>query len=140
MSKYAQERKAFGKPIGEFGQVHSMLSYSDFGECLVSIQIQIQKMIAETYSEYMAARHYVYNFANSLDLNTFGSCVFCMLWAELILSIPGNGLDADGVKLYGARMAKAAGDRAIQVLGGNGYTGLYQVAFDGGVPYFNFLK
>jgi isovaleryl-CoA dehydrogenase len=62
MTKYAQERKAFGKAIGEYGQ--------------------IQKMIAESYAEYMAARHYVYNLTNHLDLSSFG-----------------NGLDSDGVKL-----------------------------------------
>ena len=39
----------------------------------------------------------------------------------------GNGLDADGVKLYCGPMAKRVADRAIQVLGGNGYVGEYQV-------------
>jgi isovaleryl-CoA dehydrogenase len=90
MSKYSQERKAFGKSIGEYGQ--------------------IQKAIAESYAEYFAGRTYVYNFARQLDLKTYG-----------------NGLDADGVKLYCAPMAKRIADRAIQVLGGNGYVGEYQV-------------
>jgi isovaleryl-CoA dehydrogenase len=67
-------------------------------------------MIAESYAEYMAARHYVYNFCNNLDLSTFG-----------------NGLDSDGVKLIAGPMSKRVADRAMQVLGGNGYTGLYQV-------------
>jgi len=58
----------------------------------------------------MAGRAYVYNVARHLQLNTYG-----------------NGLDADGVKLYTAPMAKRIADRAIQVLGGNGYTGIYQV-------------
>jgi isovaleryl-CoA dehydrogenase len=53
MCKYAQERKAFGKPIGEFGQ--------------------IQKMIAESYAEYMAGRNYVYNVARNLELSTYGA-------------------------------------------------------------------
>jgi alkylation response protein AidB-like acyl-CoA dehydrogenase len=39
----------------------------------------------------------------------------------------GNGLDADGVKLYCAPMAKRVADRAIQTLGGYGYVGEYQV-------------
>lgn len=90
MSNYAQERKAFGKPIADFGQV--------------------QKAIAESYAEYMAGRSYVYNFARSLDLKTYG-----------------NGLDADGVKLFCAPMAKRVADRAVQVLGGYGYVGEYQV-------------
>lgn len=90
MSSYAQERKAFGKSIGEYGQ--------------------IQKAIAESYAEYMAGRSYVYQVAGKLDLDTYG-----------------NGLDADGVKLYCAPMAKRVADRAIQVLGGYGYVGDYQV-------------
>jgi len=90
MSSYSQERKAFGKPIGDFGQ--------------------IQKAIAESYAEYMAGRAYVYNVAKHLDLATYG-----------------NGLDADGVKLYCGPMGKRVADRAIQVLGGYGYVGEYQV-------------
>ena len=38
-----------------------------------------------------------------------------------------KGPDADGVKLYCASMAKRVADRAIQVLGGYGYVGEYQV-------------
>ena len=90
MSNYAQERQAFGKKIGDFGQ--------------------IQKAISESYCEYMAGRTYVYNVARHLDLASYG-----------------NGLDADGVKLYCAPMAKNVADRAMQVLGGNGYMGQYQV-------------
>lgn len=90
MSQYAQDRKAFGKSIGDFGQ--------------------IQKAISESYADYMAGRSYVYNVAQHLDLASYG-----------------NGLDADGVKLYCAPMAKRVADRAIQVLGGNGYVGEYQV-------------
>jgi isovaleryl-CoA dehydrogenase len=58
----------------------------------------------------MAGRSYVYNIANNLDLDTYG-----------------NGLDADGVKLFCAPMAKRVADRAIQTLGGYGYVGEYQV-------------
>lgn len=90
MSNYAQERQAFGKAIGEFGQ--------------------IQKAISESYADYMAGRAYVYNVARQLDLKSFG-----------------NGLDADGVKLFCAPMAKRIADRAVQVLGGYGYVGEYQV-------------
>ena len=58
----------------------------------------------------MAGRSYVYNVAANLDLSSYG-----------------NGLDADGVKLFCAPMAKNIADRAIQVLGGYGYVGEYQV-------------
>ena len=71
---------------------------------------QIQKHIAESYAEYMAGKSYLYGVSNGLDLSTYG-----------------NGLDADGVKLYCAQMAKNVADRAIQVLGGYGYCGEYTV-------------
>ena len=71
---------------------------------------QIQQMLARSYAEFMAGRSYVYAVANQLDLSTYG-----------------NGLDADGVKLFCATMAKEVADRAIQVLGGNGYIGEYKV-------------
>lgn len=88
--RYASERKAFGKSIGDFGQ--------------------IQKMISESYAEYMAGRSYVYNVARRLDLSSLG-----------------NGLEADSVKLFAAPIAKRVADRAIQIMGGNGYTAEYQV-------------
>lgn len=90
ISRYAVERKAFGKSIGDFGQ--------------------IQKAIAESYAEYMAGKTYVYDVARRLDLSSFG-----------------NGLDADSVKLFAAPIAKRVADRAIQIMGGNGYTAEYQV-------------
>ncbi|KAI2490882.1 Acyl-CoA dehydrogenase [Fragilaria crotonensis] len=71
---------------------------------------QIQRHIAESYAEYMAGRCYVYGLSNSLDLETHG-----------------NGLDADGVKLFCAPMSKNVADRAIQVMGGYGYVGEYVV-------------
>ena len=90
MVGYANERKAFGQPIREFGQ--------------------IQRHIAESYAEYRAARAYVYDTARRLDLDRHG-----------------NRVDADGTKLFTARIAKDIADRAIQVLGGYGYMGEYVV-------------
>jgi alkylation response protein AidB-like acyl-CoA dehydrogenase len=55
-------------------------------------------MISESYSEFMASRHYVYNFAASMDLSSFGA-----------------SLDSDAVKLIAAPMAKDIADRAMQV-------------------------
>jgi isovaleryl-CoA dehydrogenase len=90
MKDYANDRKAFGKTLWDFGQIQSAISTS--------------------YAEYMAGRCYVYALANRLDLKSHG-----------------NGLDADGTKLYAAQMAKTVADRAIQVLGGYGYVGEYSV-------------
>ena len=90
MNRYAGERKAFGQPIREFGQ--------------------IQSHIATSYAAWMAGRSYTYNTAAHLDLASGG-----------------HRIDSDGVKLFCATMAKEVADRAIQVLGGYGYVGEYQV-------------
>jgi isovaleryl-CoA dehydrogenase len=90
MTRYAKERRAFGKPINQFGQ--------------------IQRYVADSYAEFMAGRAYVYQTAGTLDLEGHGQRVH-----------------SDGVKLYCASMAKRVADRAIQVLGGYGYVGEYQV-------------
>jgi isovaleryl-CoA dehydrogenase len=90
MNRYASERKAFGQPIREFGQV--------------------QRHIADSYAKWMAGRSYVYQVAGKLDLGTTG-----------------NRVDSDGVKLFCSVMAKEVADSAIQVLGGYGYVGEYQV-------------
>jgi len=55
MVDYASQRKAFGVPIREFGQ--------------------IQRHIAESYAEYKAARCYVYDTARRLDLDQHGNRV-----------------------------------------------------------------
>jgi len=80
-----------------------------FGSSLNSFG-QIQRFIAESYAEYMAGRSYVYQTANHLKLETVG-----------------NGLDADGVKLFCGAMGKGVADKAMQVMGGYGYVGEYNV-------------
>jgi isovaleryl-CoA dehydrogenase len=90
MNRYAAERKAFGQPINQFGQV--------------------QRHIAEAYAKFMAGRSYVYQVAGGFDLGRSG-----------------NRMDSDGVKLFCATMGKEVADSAIQVLGGYGYVGEYEV-------------
>lgn len=90
MTKYAQEREAFGQPLSQFGQV--------------------QKMIADSYAEYRAAKTYTYETARQMGLE-----------AE------GHRLDSDGVKLFASTAGKNIADRAIQTLGGYGYVGEYVV-------------
>ena len=53
MVNYANERKAFGKPLGAFGQ--------------------IQRHIGESYAEYASARAYVYDTARRLTLGKAGN-------------------------------------------------------------------
>ena len=71
---------------------------------------QIQKYLAESYAEYMACRTYVYNIARTMNLNQSG-----------------QRLPSDAAKLICAQMGKRVADRAIQVLGGCGYVGEYNV-------------
>lgn len=71
---------------------------------------QIQKHIADSYAEYMAGRCYTYNVANSMGLEDVGGRV-----------------DSDGVKLYCSVMGTTVANRAMQVMGGYGYVGEYQV-------------
>jgi isovaleryl-CoA dehydrogenase len=71
---------------------------------------QIQSHLATSYAAWMAGRSYVYNTAAHLDLESGG-----------------HRIDSDGVKLYCSTMGKEVADRAIQVLGGYGYVGEYQV-------------
>ena len=90
MNRYATDRKSFGKPLRSFGQ--------------------IQRHIAESYAEFMAAKTYVY--ATS---------------GEMGLGDSGQRIDSDGVKLFASTIGKNIADRAIQVLGGYGYMSEYQV-------------
>lgn len=90
MSKYAKEREAFGQPLYQFGQ--------------------IQRMIADSYAEYRAAKTYTYETARRMNLDSHG-----------------QRMDSDGAKLFAATAGKNIADRAIQVLGGYGYVGEYIV-------------
>ena len=90
MNRYASDRTSFGKPLRAFGQ--------------------IQRHIAESYAEFMAARAYTYHTAGSMRLEE-----------------PGHRLDSDGVKLFASTVGKDIADRAIQVLGGYGYVAEYAV-------------
>ena len=90
MIGYANERKTFGVPIRQHGQ--------------------IQRYIAESFSEYRAARALVYETARHIDLEATGQRV-----------------GADAAKLFASQVAKRAADAAIQVLGGYGYMGEYVV-------------
>ena len=90
MIGYANERKTFGVPIRQHGQ--------------------IQRYIAESFSEYRAARALVYETARHIDLDATGQRV-----------------GADASKLFASQVAKRAADAAIQVLGGYGYMGEYVV-------------
>lgn len=64
---------------------------------------QLQRHLAEAYASFMAGRCYLYHVAARLDLARARSA-----------------LDADGVKLFCATMAKDVADSAIQTLGDHG--------------------
>jgi isovaleryl-CoA dehydrogenase len=90
MIAHANDRKTFGVPIREHGQ--------------------IQRYIAESFSEYRAARAIVYETARHIDFEAAGQRV-----------------GADAAKLFACQVGKRAADAAIQVLGGYGYMGEYVV-------------
>lgn len=71
---------------------------------------QIQRHIAESYAEFMVGRCFVYDVAHKIQLGK-----------------PGHRMETDAAKLFTTTMAKNVADRAIQVLGGNGYVGEYAV-------------
>lgn len=99
MKNYALQRQAFQqRDLLEFGQ--------------------IQKMIADSYVEYMAGKCYLYATTNAIGTNLLPSSNNNNI---------NNTLDADGTKLYCAQMSKNISDRAIQVMGGNGYINQYKV-------------
>ena len=58
----------------------------------------------------MAGRSYLFNYARGMKLENSGT-----------------RLESDGIKLFTTTMSKNVADRAIQVLGGYGYCGEYQV-------------
>jgi isovaleryl-CoA dehydrogenase len=90
MSEYAiVHREAFGKKLAEFGQ--------------------IQRLIADSYAEYSAARALVYQVAS-------------MIHPE-----ERNSLGAASAKLFTTNMAERVSRSAIQVLGGYGYCREYPV-------------
>lgn len=88
-SKYALDRKAFGRPIGDF-------------------QL-IREMIAESAMEIDAAR------------------LLTLRAAELRDRGVDNTMEVSMAKLFGAQMAMRVTDRAIQVHGGYGYSGDFDV-------------
>jgi isovaleryl-CoA dehydrogenase len=71
---------------------------------------QIQRHIAESYAEFAVGRCFVYDLAG-----------------RIVLDRPGHRMETDAAKLFTATMAKNVADRAMQVLGGNGYVGEYVV-------------
>jgi len=90
MTRYAaSERKAFGEYLVEFGQM--------------------QRLIAESYSETEAARALLYHVARTIDPTKRRSA------------------PADAVKLFAPTVAEHVSRAAIQVMGGNGYTREYPV-------------
>jgi len=71
---------------------------------------QMQRYIGESWAKYRAMRAYIYDTAFHMTLGK-----------------PGHRLDSDGVKLFSATAAKEIADSAMQVMGGYGYVGEYNV-------------
>jgi len=71
---------------------------------------QIQRMINKSCAEFQAGQSYLYNTASQLDLYKSNTILY-----------------SDGVKLYSTTMAKKIADRAMEVLGDDGYIEDYTV-------------
>ena len=71
---------------------------------------QMQRYIGESWAKYRAMRAYIYDTANNMSLGKAG-----------------QRLDSDGVKLFASTAAKEIADAAMQVMGGYGYVGEYNV-------------
>jgi isovaleryl-CoA dehydrogenase len=84
-----RHREAFGKKLVEFGQ--------------------IQRMVAESYADYSAARALVYQVASGLSPDSR------------------NSLGAASAKLVATQMAERVSRNAVQVLGGYGYCREYPI-------------
>lgn len=89
MGRYAVEREAFGGNLYRLGQ--------------------IQRLLADSYAQYQAARTLVYHTALNIHPDKR------------------NSLDAAAAKLAATTMAEFVARNAIQVLGGYGYTREYPV-------------
>jgi len=95
MVRYSGERKTFGQPLKNFGQ--------------------IQRLIADSYAGMSAGRALLYQTAQGLDLDNEAT------------SFNNKRIETDAVKLVCGKMAKDCADAAMQVMGGYGYVGEYQV-------------
>jgi isovaleryl-CoA dehydrogenase len=105
MVEYSQNRKAFGKPIHEFGQ--------------------IQRYIGDSFALMEAAKALTYNTAKSIspvNRNRIGSDAV-KVWNES----SSNCLSNFFFQLFASMVGKQVADNAIQVLGGAGYCRDYNV-------------
>lgn len=88
-TQYVTQRKQFEEPLGKFQM--------------------IQKMIADSYTEYMASHHLTLNCAKLIDQGKETNSM------------------AAACKLFAAELGTRVGMKAIQMLGGYGYTKEYPV-------------
>mmetsp|Transcript_31977 Transcript_31977/g.49945 ORF Transcript_31977/g.49945 Transcript_31977/m.49945 type:complete len:495 (-) Transcript_31977:225-1709(-) len=86
-----------------------------FGKSLASFG-QIQRLIGDSYASMSAGRAFLYQTAIQHDLDN-----------DPEVTGTNQRIETDAVKLFCCKMGKDCADSAIQVLGGNGYVGDYQV-------------
>jgi isovaleryl-CoA dehydrogenase len=103
---------AIGVGITKFS-LNTMINYSrhrkTFNNFIYNYG-QIQNYIANSYADYMACKTYLYSIAKRMKIEEYDFRI-----------------ESDSIKLISGKLAKNVSDYAIQVLGGNGYTGEYHV-------------
>jgi isovaleryl-CoA dehydrogenase len=103
---------AIGLGISKFS-LNTMIQYSrnrkTFSNFLYNYG-QIQRFIANSYSEYMSCKSYLYAIAKAMKKDDFDFRI-----------------DSDSIKLVCAKLSKKVSDYAIQTLGGYGYIAEYHV-------------
>ena len=107
-AKYAKERTAFGKPLGQFGLIREKLA----------------EMAIRTY----AIESMIYRSAGMIDLAMSAAGSAADKTQQLMKVLEEYAVESSISKIYGSEVLDYAVDEAVQIYGGYGYHEEYPVA------------